>query len=548
MIMPINRLRAHRAQKAQAGRATAITLPAPVGGWNARDGLPMMKPHDAVTLTNWFPAATYVSARKGYTLHSVALNGYVETLMAFSGSTTNKFFAATSGGVIYDTTTADTLLTTEDGDYIYTEDGDNLAADAAGSTASISGLTNGRWQYVNMATSAGNYLRCVNGADKSRVYNGTDWFADGDGAPYDISGVDSATLIHINLHKNKMWFVETGSLRAWYLPTQAIGGAATAFDLRGVAQKGGYLMAMATWTIDAGYGVDDLAVWVTSNGEVIVYRGTDPSSATTWALVGVWNIGAPIGRRCMFKWAGDLLIITQDGVEPMSGALQSSRTNPRVAITDKIQSAIGDAIGTAGSNFGWQLLFHPNGEFLLLNVPLVERSTQQQYVMNTINKAWCNFTGWEAGCWELFENKPYFGGNGFVGLAWDSNDDAGEDIEVSGLQAFNYLGKPGIQKRVTMFQPILYTNGSPDLFGGVNVDFDTTENSTAVQTQTSLFGLWDAAVWDTGLWAPDLDLRKAWNGARGVGNAFAPTLNADINGIELQWVNSTIVFEEGGIL
>ena len=99
-----------------------------------------------------------------------------------------------------------------------------------------------------------------------------------------------------------------------------------------------------------------------------------------------------------------------------------------------------------------------------------------------------------------------------------------------------------------MFQPILYTNGSPDLFGGVNVDFDTTENSTAVQTQTSLFGLWDAAVWDTGLWAPDLDLRKAWNGARGVGNAFAPTLNADINGIELQWVNSTIVYEEGGIL
>ena len=73
----------------------------------------MMKTQDAVTLTNWFPATTYVSARKGFTPHSAELNGYVETLMAFSGSTTNKLFAATSGGTIYDTTTADTFLTQE---------------------------------------------------------------------------------------------------------------------------------------------------------------------------------------------------------------------------------------------------------------------------------------------------------------------------------------------------------------------------------------------------------------------------------------------------
>lgn len=508
----------------------------------------MMKPEDAVTMRNWWPASTYVEVRKGYTPHSADLDGYIETLMAYSGGTDDHLFAASSAGIVYDITTADTFLIDEDGNYLFTEDGASLVVDTSGNSPNITGLSSGRLEYVNMANTAGNYLRFVNGVDLSRIFDGADWHTDGDGAPYDITGVDSRDLVHINVHKSRMWFIEDGSLKAWYLATNAIGGAATLFDLRGVARRGGYLVAMGTWTIDAGYGVDDLAVWVTNNGEVIVYRGTDPSSASTWALVGIFDIGAPIGRRCMYKFAGDLLIITQDGVLPMSAALQSSRTNPRVAITDKIQPTVAQSVASYGSNFGWQLITNAQANQLYLNVPVLERASQQQYVMNTVTKAWSQFTGWDANCWEIYQDEVYFGGYGFVGKAWDSYTDAGEAINVSGLQAFNYLGKPGIQKRATMFQPILYTNGSPSIFGGVNVDFDTTENATAVAVQTSLYGLWDTATWDSGLWAPDLDLRKSWNGARGVGNAFAPTLNAETNGIQLQWVNSTIVFEEGGII
>jgi len=60
--------------------------------------------------------------------------------------------------------------------------------------------------------------------------------------------------------------------------------------------------------------------------------------------------------------------------------------------------------------------------------------------------------------------------------------------------------------------------------------------------------MWDSAIWDQSLWAPDIDLRKSWNGARGIGNAFAPAFNATVNESELRWVNSTLVWEEGGIL
>ncbi len=528
--------------------AIAVTLPAPVGGWNARDSLAAMDEEDAVFLMNFFPAPTFVEVRNGYTPWVANLSGYVETLMAYSGSTNDKLFAATSAGIIYNITQEDELLTTESGDFITTESDDLLIVEASSTSEDVTGLTNGRWQYTNITTAAGNYLRAVNGADYSRVYTGSAWHADGDGAPYDITGVDSRTLIGINLHKFRLWFVELGTLKAWYLPSGALGGAAVAFDLSAVARRGGYLMAMNTWTIDAGYGLDDLAVWITSNGEVIVYRGTDPSSASTWALVGIYDIGSPVGRRCFFKWTGDLLAITQDGVVPLSGALQSSRTNPRVAITDKIQSAVSDAVSLYDSNFGWQLIYLAQANQLYLNVPIYERHDQQQYVMNTITKAWCNFEGWDAGCWEIFNDRLYFGSFGFVGQAWDGTDDAGVAIETNALQAFNYLGDPGVQKRVTMFQPIFYTTGTPQVFGGVNVDFDTSVNTGQLQVEASRFALWDQASWDSGIWGPDLDLRKAWNGAQGVGNAFAPTLNTSTNGVTLQWVNSNLVYEKGGIL
>ena len=84
-----------------------------------------------------------------------------------------------------------------------------------------------------------------------------------------------------------------------------------------VAQLGGYLVAAGTWTIDAGYGVDDNLVFITSNGEVIVYSGTDPSDITKFALVGVWRIGKPVGKRCLMKYGGDMIILTYNGLYPL---------------------------------------------------------------------------------------------------------------------------------------------------------------------------------------------------------------------------------------
>ena len=503
-------------------RSQTVSVAAPIGGWNARDALGAMDPLDAVTLTNFWPGTNSVILRNGYTKYATGITGTVESLFAYSSGTSNKLFAAAVGSI-----------------YNVTNGGVIGAAD-------VTSLTNARFQYINITTPAASYLMAVNGADKLRTYDGSAWHKDGDGAPYNITGVDTANCSNITLFKNRVWLVQNGSLKAWYLPVNSIGGAAVALDMTSIFQLGGYIMAAMTWTLDAGYGMDDYLVFITSNGEVMVWRLTDPTTPTGIQMTGLWKIGAPVGRRCWIKYGGDLLIITQDGVVPMSGALQSSRLDPRVSITNKIQYAVSQAVSSYGQNFGWSLLYYSKENQLIMNVPIAT-GQEQQYVMNTITKSWCNFTGWNASCWEIWQDNPYFGGNGYVGLAWQGTTDDISNIDGFAIQSFQNYGS-ATQKQCKMIRYHLLSNGSPAISGNVNVDYDLANQNASLSFTPLAYSTWDNGSWDLAYWGSGLSPIAEWQGATGIGYTFAPTLNSASQGIELQWVATDLVFEAGGVL
>jgi hypothetical protein len=166
--------------KMRTQASTTVSIPAPIGGWNARDSLGAMAVEDAVTLTNWWPGTNSVILRNGYTKWATGITGQVESILSYSGGATNKLFAAATTKV-YDIT----------------------SGGAVGSP-DLTSLTNARWQYVNMRTTAGSYLMMVNGADKLRFYDGSAWHTDGDGAGWNITGVDTSTCVNINLFKNRV--------------------------------------------------------------------------------------------------------------------------------------------------------------------------------------------------------------------------------------------------------------------------------------------------------------------------------------------------------
>lgn len=501
-----------------------ISLPSPVGGWNARDSLADMPSTDAVIMQNWWPMTTECLVRLGYTEYATNLPDQVESLFAYNGAATQKFFAV-SGGAFYDITSS-----------------------GAVGAADVSGLSNSRWKYTNVATSGGNFIYTGNYVDTPYLYDGSTWTSITGVSTPAITGVTTTELGSPIVFKNRVFFIQKDTLKSWYLPTSAVGGAANAVDVSAFAGKGGYLVDHATWTIDAGQGVDDYYVMVTSMGQIIVYQGTDPSSANTWALKGVWDLGLPVGDRCLYKLGGDLLLITGDGLITLGGSLQSSRVNPRVALTDKIQSAVSQAITNYSSNFGWQLLYFARENMLLMNVPIEEGQNQQQFAMNTITKNWANFTNQQANCLELYQDSPYFGGDGVVYKAWNGYTDVDSDIDASCLQAFSPYRAPGVLKRWTMTRPIFRTNGSPSILSSINVDFDLSISTDPLSFSPFSYATWDSGTWDSSLWGGGLSILQNWQSVTGLGYYGAPQMQVTASGIETRWVSTDIVYESGAIL
>lgn len=582
----------------QQRRAVTASVSAPLGGWNARDSIAEMNPMDAVQLINFFPTPSDVTLRHGYSKSSTGITGRVNTLMNYAGPTTQKLFAAASDK-IYDvsTSTASAVVTNLNNDKwqyvnISTAGGNFMVAVNGADAARIYDGTN--WISVAKTTTAatlstithvgaiatattatnhnlvtGNQI-VITGASPS-AYNGT-FIVTVTGTTtftytmastpatnattagsytinYAITGVDSSILVNVNLFKNRLYFTEKNSMSCWYLPVNSVSGAASELDFGSVARNGGFLQAMGTWTLDAGQGVDDYAVFVTNMGEVMVYNGTDPSSATTWALRGVWQIGYVFARRCFFKWSGDLLLLTQDGLVPLSSALQSSRLDPRVNLTDKIYYAVSQAADAYSNNFGWQITYYAKQNMLILNIPV--DGGREQYVMHTITKSWARFTGIDTTCFELNYDDIYFGGDGFVGKFWDTNADDGTNIQASVQQAYSYFDSRGQLKRFTMLRPIfLVNNGIPAVNVGINVDFDTQNQlGTATFNPLSNVGSWDTAVWDQDNWAGGvLTVSKIWQGVTGIGYSAGVVMNVASQGIDVHWASTDFVMEQGGVI
>lgn len=467
-------------------------VPFPVGGWDTSSPLASMPEDRAVQLKNWFPQASYGEVRRGYKYHAwdvVSDTTSIQTLMAWRGPASSKLFAA-GGGAIYDVT-----------------------SNAAG-TSAVTSLGSNRWQTVNMTTSAGAFLWICNGADACRHYNGSTW------STPSLTGVTSADVINVNVHKKRLWMVVKDSTTAYYLATDAIAGAATAFALGANFTRGGYLMAMATWTRDGGSGSDDYAVFISSEGQCALYRGTDPASASTWSLVGVFDVPAPIGRRCFVKYGADVALITIQGVFPLSQLLAVDQSQvKRVALSDTITSAISAQAKLYKSNFGWEACVYPKGTRLIVNIPTSENVSSVQYVMNTLTGAWCEFEhNHSANCWIVYRDDLYFGANeGCVYKADVGSADIDAPISAVGQSAYGSMGTASI-KHWKMIKALITAGGSSRPSIGVSTDFqetDTLFQSSAAVVSTG--GVWDVSRWDSFTWGGQEVNISDWVGVVGIG-------------------------------
>lgn len=519
--------------------AKISTVPAPTGGINAFDNLAAMPPTDAIRLNNIIPQPYGCTVRKGYQKRNTGLGGPVESLSQWvSHSGVQKFFAFANNRFF-----------------------DITAAGAVGAPL-LTGLLSDFWQGIGISNGAGPHTLLFNGADNGIWYSnaGLQRLTLGDGIVVGTwSGVSPANIIQATVHQRRVWGVQVDSTKGWYLPADSVYGVAHSFDFGPQFKRGGYLVVLATWTVDPGQGSNDYLVGVSSNGEAVVYGGVDVEDPENWRLVGVYFIGSPPrGRRFFCNVAGDLYFLTLTGVVSMATVVTSTQVNVSANNTysQKIAFLLSELLTTLQDIEGWEIDFFPADNLLLINVPTVFAGGNGQLVANHITTAWCTFSGIDARAWNRAGGEPFFGdADGNVNIALIGDKDGvlvdgtgGTNILGGAQQAYSDFGGPTSQKQIGMYRLVFL--GARPVGYATAIAYDYSQAGPPSATGSGISGAfahWDEALWDVGRWSGGLSVQRDWRSASGMGTVASLLMNLSTEA-EATWVSTDYTIRLGGPL
>lgn len=517
--------------------ATEKTISAPVGGWNARDPIGTAGPADAHVLDNCYPRPAYIDVpRAGFSRYATNMPEDVKTMAPCILQT----------GISVLLVFSDTGVTraTFGGEY-------------SGRGQDFEGVrTSGRHQWVQFGDGTNTWIIAVNGVDKPFYYKantGTHVLVDGVSSPA-ITGITTTDIVSVAVFKSRLLFIRNSKLGFDYLPAGAAGGAASYYDLSPFATKGGYLMVAFSWSRDAGNGPDDYAVFVTSEGQALVYSGTDPSSANTWALVGVYDIGRPLGRKCVSTYGADPIILTENGLFPLSALLMSGDERRKFALSYKIEEEFSKAAKLYYSHIGWQVISFPKEDAIVVNIPIEENGRHDQYVMNTISKAWCRFTGINAEEWVIhkaeypsnLDSHLLFSKGRQIYKMFDGTSDDGAAITAEVQQAYSDFGTPYL-KEPLMYMPVFTEPTITAYQAGISTDFEDRAGFASSTVPTSNVLRWGIGKWGINRWGRSNRAVRQWGGvAAWPGRWLAGKLKLVTDSQAGKWVGSVIRFNVGG--
>jgi len=473
------------------------TFNAPVKGWFLSANRGAIVPDSATVLDNWVCEVDGIRARAGTTGFG-KIAGVVQSLFTYENGTNQKLFA-TDETAIYDASAP-------------ADENTNLAP-------LVAGQTSGRYSTATMTNAGGVFLVAVNGSNAAQIYDGNNWAT----TPA-ITGVNSADLSNVWSYRNRLLFIQKDSLNAWFLGTESVGGAAQQIALAGVFEKAGSLVFGATWSLDAGDGVDDLCVFVTDRGEVAVYQGDNPADVNNWSLSGVYDIGPPLGPEAFYSVGGDLLIATEEGIIPISSAIQKERTTLSLtALSFPIEPAWRAAVNKRRTL--WNLTKWPSKNYAVVSFADDLTLVNEQFVVNLETGAWSRFTGWEMQSIAIFKGNMYYGNSqGRIMQAESGGSDDDEPYFATMIGDYDHLGAPAREKVAKMAQGVFISSLKFNPRLSVTTDFKNQAGMPPDVAQSASSSFWDVGLWDGAAW-DGLEARQItskWVSAYRVGQYLAP--------------------------
>ncbi len=570
-------------RKAQQPIAKSRVFNAPISGLFTNKPRNIPAPLTAVVMDNFYPTTRAIELRRGVTKEwTTGYNAPIELMFEYIGSAVPEKFAVCNSAANMNPVILKLLA--QGGLEVVYRYGTSPDYDDA--------IAIGRVSFVEFGAVGSNFLIAVDGKNKGVVYDGSDWEA------FTYDEIDSANLSYVWVHNGRVFFIENGSLNAWYLSSGVAPVAdstitngettitpdtgATRLPLWGIFQKGGHLIFGGVWSSDSGAGLEDRCVFMTNKGEVAVYSGNDPGNINNWQLNGVYDIGNIISPYGFFHSGGDLTVLTDLGLVPMSAAVYK---DPSQFKASSMSRAIEDALmkATSDNRHGrWEIARWDSESMLVMSPAIGGPGNDYCYVSNLETGAWTRFTGWNIRTMRVMDNRLFFGDtDGNIFECFSGGDDDGAIIDGRVCFSFDYMESPGAYKSIKAIRPVwecdvaisgnirvsVASDFSPN-FAAYDFAEDSIDEVELVLWNSALWGtnwvlgpsvvtLWDASGWDVPLWDISrledavVNINDRWKYINKGGYALAPQIQmltrwSQSPGCRL--ISVELMYSEGGVL
>ena len=560
-----------------AQKLDTITIPAPTRGIIQSENETYMQPGSAWVLDNWKPTLRGLSLRGGFALHT-ALPETTRVVSAFeyASGINQQIFAANATKVynvtgdvpelVKDSQTSGNYvasqLANQGGDWmlVANDTGDPILRYNGTTWATLATTTPTAWTtshaYVigdRVMDDTRIYWKCAiahtsaASGDFEDDYNANPTYWERDMASDDNSWItgppdtpveNGGNLTYVCKYRGRYFFIELNSMNAWYLELNNVGGQLQMIPLAGATTKGGHLLFCATWSVNAGDGIDDKLVFCTDLGELIIFTGGNPSDAGNWKQEGRYQVGAPLGMNAWLSVGGDLLIATVDGIVPVSGAITKGAAELELAaVTRPIRQMWREEV-LDKRNMPWTLCNWPEYGGIFVTWPGGAVDHRLCAVVNSATGAWTRFTGWDCTCFMKMQGQMFFGTqDGKIMQADVGGTDDGDDYVATLVGGWDMFASPS--QTITWRQARASFSARagepfiPQLAGTVDyvVTLPTPPPAGVDPGPLSLWdeGLWDVAVWD-GAPAPAHVVRNTgWVSIGVTGYSHAPIVQVRVS-------------------
>lgn len=510
--------------RGQRQASVANTIPAPINGINAASALAAMNPLDSIYAYDMVSEDYGMKVREGSVEWANGwTGGAAKTVIPFEGNvdSEDKLFIANEVGIWDVTTEGETAPTLA---IAFPAQTDN-----AGICSYINFTNDGNARFLLVCDGENGYYTW------EQATNTWTKITQGAGATQ-IDGVDPASFDFVMVWKKRVWFIQRESTNAWYLGVGVFLGTATSFNFGDQFVHGGTLRALDNWTLDGGDGLDDRLVAVSGAGDVAVYQGTDPTSATTFGLTGTWYIGdIPLGRRVTASYAGELYVLSSQGLMPMSDMTRgNAETVAESYLTNRISPYIRSILVQAAEDFGWQVHMHPTKAVLYITSPMRTSQPQITFAYYYGSLSWSmlrnldknHSANWQSKVfWVSSIDNRVFKQAGDVDRNYLDKDADGqpEAIEWDLLTAYQLPNQPNSAnyKRVQFIRPMFVSGGIPVYDVQARYDFNINQLTGSPTYSGGGVGVWDEGIWGESVWGGGADTVDVPRGASGIGRHIA---------------------------